>query len=342
MSVKEIHVGKLIRSDQVQVRKNTDRMTVDKYAKHLLGKGDLDPVVAFRDPDTGDLYLSSGFHRVEAAIVAGKINGKATVSVEVREGTLRDAAIFACEANKHGLPLDNHGKRTAVTRLLLDPECSTLTDREIARRVGVTHPYVAKLKRELTGNTDAAPAPEDRSDVNQDETDVVTVTTPADGNGCDAASEFTAFAICPSPATVTVSVANRCPGDDDDRDFVDVPTDPEDEPESDEVFLARMPLIDKLDGIQKMRYTADCLLWRRMEGERKRYVSRLRAEYKLLAKGLRGVESPYFSKQVYRVGRAPGAPQFKLCRDCSGSGTRPFLGSTSCCPTCDSHGYRVD
>lgn len=53
-------------------------------------------------------------------------------------------------ANKgHGLRMSKEDKRNAVMVYLNDFELSMMKDREIARNVGVSHPFVGKLRDEL-------------------------------------------------------------------------------------------------------------------------------------------------------------------------------------------------
>jgi ParB-like chromosome segregation protein Spo0J len=96
----------------------------------------LPPVVAFGDraDTTGALWLADGFHRAEAWSRAGVDR----VPVERRNGTRRDAVLYACGANTaHGLKRTNLDKRRAVEAMLRDEEWSRWSDREIARRAGV-------------------------------------------------------------------------------------------------------------------------------------------------------------------------------------------------------------
>ena len=80
---------------------------------------------------------------MQGAILAGEEE----ISADIRPGTQRDARLFAVGANQtHGLRRSNEDKRRAVLVLLKDEEWCTWSDREIAKRCGVTHPFVAKLR----------------------------------------------------------------------------------------------------------------------------------------------------------------------------------------------------
>src|SRR5438105_15086934 len=70
------------------------------------------PVVAFRTSE-GDL-LSDGFHRYEAARREGQVD----IEVVLKDGTRRDALVYAATANStHGTPLTRQDFGRAVVRL---------------------------------------------------------------------------------------------------------------------------------------------------------------------------------------------------------------------------------
>lgn len=109
----------------------------------------LPPVVVFHDPD--DVYwLADGHYRVLAARAEFGEKWECVLPADVREGTKRDAALFAAAANaKHGQPLSALDKRRVVRRLLKDPEWSLWSDREIARHTGTSHVFVGSQRKEL-------------------------------------------------------------------------------------------------------------------------------------------------------------------------------------------------
>jgi hypothetical protein len=136
-----------ITDTRCQLRASMNQQTVAEYAE-AMREGDMfPPIIVYRD---GDTYLvADGFHRVEAARYAGRD----TIDADVREGTLEDACLCASGANKaHGLRRTNADKRLSVLDTLENPKAGTWSDREIARHCGVTHPFVAKMRRERSGN----------------------------------------------------------------------------------------------------------------------------------------------------------------------------------------------
>lgn len=112
-----------------------------EYSEAMQEGASFPPVVVFHDGET--YWLADGFHRVEAARMAGFDS----IQAEIRHGSKRDARLHAVGANQaHGLRRSNADKRRAVMAILEDPEWNAWSDREVAARCGVTHPFVAKLR----------------------------------------------------------------------------------------------------------------------------------------------------------------------------------------------------
>lgn len=128
-----------------QPRAEIDPFVVDEYAEAMRNGAKFPPVSVFYD---GALYwLADGFHRASAA---RKLN-LSTIEADVRQGTRRDAVLFSAGANAHhGLRRTNGDKRRAVEMLLRDAEWSQWSDREVARRCGVSHDMVNRLRKELS------------------------------------------------------------------------------------------------------------------------------------------------------------------------------------------------
>jgi hypothetical protein len=140
-----------IRTDGgTQPRAGLDEATVADYAESVKRGETFPPVVIYFD-DT-NYWLADGFHRLEAHRVAKKRSIKA----EIRLGTIRDAVLHSVGANAtHGLRRSNEDKRRAIEMLLSDSEWASWSDREIAKRCKVSHPFVAKIREEMgihTGN----------------------------------------------------------------------------------------------------------------------------------------------------------------------------------------------
>lgn len=124
-----------------QPRAQLDFAVVTDYAEAMTSGVVFPPIIVFYDGETH--WLADGFHRVNAA----KQANRADIEADVRQGTRRDAVLFACSANAdHGLRRTNEDKRRAVLTLLADTDWAKWSDREIARQCKVGHPLVASLR----------------------------------------------------------------------------------------------------------------------------------------------------------------------------------------------------
>jgi len=141
---------KTIRVDgDTQTRDVLNPEVISDYADRMRAGDTFPPVVVFYDG--ADRWLSDGFHRVEAA----KLAGLKTIAADVRQGGKREAILHGIGANAHhGLRRSNADKRRAALALLNDPEWSQWSDREIARQCGVSNTFVSSL-RSVTVNVDS-------------------------------------------------------------------------------------------------------------------------------------------------------------------------------------------
>ncbi|MGR3279727.1 ParB/RepB/Spo0J family partition protein [Acaryochloris marina NIES-2412] len=133
--------------NEIQPRQQLNQEVVAEYTEAMRQGGKFPPVIVFYD---GTKYwLADGFHRVQAKLSTGDCD----ILVELIPGTWRDALLYAVGANAtHGLRRTNADKRRAVTKLLLDKKWREWSSREIARRCGVNHKTVDKLRAELDVN----------------------------------------------------------------------------------------------------------------------------------------------------------------------------------------------
>lgn len=137
---------KLDQSAQPRESLNNDRIA--EYADAMKSGDQFPPLTVFHDGST--YWLADGFHRHYAAQHAGL----KYIRCYVRQGGLRDAILYSVGANaKHGLARSDEDKRRAVMRLLDDAVWSTWTDRDIAKRCHVSHPFVAKIRKAHAGVT---------------------------------------------------------------------------------------------------------------------------------------------------------------------------------------------
>lgn len=134
---------KTVRIDgDTQSRAHLDDGTVYDYMQAIRDGIELPPIVVFFDG--AENWLADGFHRYHA--YAG--DKRASIPADVRAGTRRDAMLFSFGANcTHGLRRTNEDKRKVVGLMLADPEWSAWSDRQIADRCGVSHPFVAAIRK---------------------------------------------------------------------------------------------------------------------------------------------------------------------------------------------------
>jgi len=106
----------------------------------------------------GPFYLGGGFHRL-GAFLSAHPDAK-YIECQVHPGNRDDALLFACGTNaEHGLRRNRADKVKAVTTLIRSERWSGWSDREIARQCGVSHPFVAAVRRELETFPDAGAEP---------------------------------------------------------------------------------------------------------------------------------------------------------------------------------------
>lgn len=147
---KQISVNEIRIDGNTQMRLEIDYVTVDDYASAFTAGKKLPPLVVFFDGVS--YWLADGFHRWHAARKAEL----QTVACDVRQGSQRDAILFAVGANdENGLRRKPCDKRVAVMTLLHDPEWAKRADSWIADAAKVSRPFVAD-QRKQAGNCNVA------------------------------------------------------------------------------------------------------------------------------------------------------------------------------------------
>jgi hypothetical protein len=107
--------------------------TVAEYAEAMRSGAAFPPIHVWSAGE--DHWIGDGYHRSLAARQAGFTRIWATV----HPGRMREALLYSVNANRvHGLPRSNADKRRAVQILLGDSEWTHGSEREIARRAGVS------------------------------------------------------------------------------------------------------------------------------------------------------------------------------------------------------------
>jgi len=120
--------------------------TVDDYSRQMDDGAKFPPVIVFHDGV--EYYLADGFHRY----FANRKLKRNSIDADIVKGTLREAILYSLKANKaHGLRPSIEDKRNIVIKMLKDHEWKEWADREIARHCGVSHVFVAKMRKEVAG-----------------------------------------------------------------------------------------------------------------------------------------------------------------------------------------------
>jgi hypothetical protein len=151
-TIMELSIFTIEADPRVQQRAALDLDTVAAYTALYQEGVDLGPLVAFTDGKS--MFLADGFHRIQAANLAGI----EWVSVEVHPATgpdaFRDALFHATKCNLHGKPLSNADKRKRVVTMIQDPEWGRWSDNGIAKHCGVAQSFVSKIRHSLSLNSE--------------------------------------------------------------------------------------------------------------------------------------------------------------------------------------------
>ena len=143
-TITTVWISDLILDDAIQPRLRLNQGKIAEYSALYKEGVKLSPIAVFEDE--GVLRVADGFHCVHAAYNAGLEE----ISAEVRQGTRRDALLYACAANgTNALPLTADDKRQVVTRLLQDPEWGEWSDNAIAKHCHFAQSFVSKVRSSL-------------------------------------------------------------------------------------------------------------------------------------------------------------------------------------------------
>jgi uncharacterized ParB-like nuclease family protein len=145
----------------------TSQDVVADYAEAMRDGVVFPPIDVFSNED-GVFYLADGFHRWKARQQSAHPDVE-EIECRVHPGNRDDALLFACGANtQHGLRRSRSDKIKAVTTLLCSEQWSGWSAREVARQCGVSHRFVATVRRaHLETRPDAGP-PEDAASASAD------------------------------------------------------------------------------------------------------------------------------------------------------------------------------
>lgn len=131
-----------IRTDGgTQPRLELDQDVVKDFAEKMRDGAVFPPIVVFNDGS--DNWLADGFTR----FFATKSNGVTTIEAEVRQGTLREAKLYARKANnKHGRPLSSNDIRHNLFDMFADEEYSTWSNNKIAKELDLSSMTVGRAR----------------------------------------------------------------------------------------------------------------------------------------------------------------------------------------------------
>lgn len=156
-----IPIDSLILDGGTQFRTSLDEAAIKEYAERDAA-GELMPLIDAIEDETGKRWPYDGFHRIAAKLR----NGKTEIAANIEKGTHKDAQLAALTANAdHGVRLRNEDKRNIVEHALKNLGWDKESDREIARRLKVSHPFVADIRHKvLYATVPVETIPEDRSE----------------------------------------------------------------------------------------------------------------------------------------------------------------------------------
>jgi hypothetical protein len=140
--VKELKVSDIRIDGGTQIRKKLNKDKVSEYAEQMTDGEMFPPITVFFDGSS--YWLASGFHR----LFATKLNGKETISAEVKDGTVDDATLFALGDNKHGLNMTAEDYRRSIEIMLEHPKWKKWSNVQIAKHIGVSAMTVGRVKKE--------------------------------------------------------------------------------------------------------------------------------------------------------------------------------------------------
>ena len=143
----KVPVDNINRSASTQARVSLDESVLAEYTTAWREKAEFPPVVVFQESSVSDVYwLGDGFHRVEAARIAGV----GMVSADIRKGGQREALLFAAGANSaHGLRRTQADKRRCVELLLADSEWVKWSNVRIAKACAVSEQLVRDMRDDI-------------------------------------------------------------------------------------------------------------------------------------------------------------------------------------------------
>ena len=144
---------KRIRIDcDTQSRVEMNEAVIGEYAEAMERGEEFPAILVFFDEESNEFILADGFHRYFAHLRA-KPNDP--ILAEQRLGTIEDARWASLAANQsHGLRRTNADKRNAAKRALIHRNGFDMSNRQVAKYVGVNDKTVAVMREELEASAE--------------------------------------------------------------------------------------------------------------------------------------------------------------------------------------------
>jgi len=139
--MKKLNILNIRTDGGTQPRLELDQAMVKDYAEKMRDGIVFPPIIVFHDGS--EYWLADGFHRYFAT----KSNALTTIEAEVKQGTLRDAMLFAWSANnRHGKPPKPEDIRAIIRKMFEDEEWSKWSNVQIAKQLEVSISTVQRLR----------------------------------------------------------------------------------------------------------------------------------------------------------------------------------------------------
>jgi len=139
--MKKLNILNIRTDGGTQPRLELDQAMVKDYAEKMRDGIKFPPIIVFHDGS--EYWLADGFHRYFAT----KSNALTTIEADVRQGTLREAMLFAWSANnRHGKPPKPEDIRAIIRKMFEDEEWSKWSNVQIAKQLDVSISTVQRLR----------------------------------------------------------------------------------------------------------------------------------------------------------------------------------------------------